>query len=54
MAKNKLAGLERNERAIAHERRREKMLFGQIRYIIPKSLMPPPPRARRVARTAGR
>ena len=54
MAKNKLAGLERNESAIAYERRREKMLFGQIRYIIPKSLMPPPPPARRVARTAGR
>ena len=54
MAKNKLAVLERNERAIAHERRREKMLFSQIRYIIPKSLMPPPPPARRVARTAGR
>lgn len=29
LAKNKLAELERNERAIAHERRRGKMLFGE-------------------------
>lgn len=28
LAKNKLAEMERNERAIAHERRRGKMLFG--------------------------
>jgi len=29
LAKNKLAEMERNERAIAHERRRGKMLFGE-------------------------